>query len=104
MFFSSLVLLEGTAFGEKRDLAFLLDLRVVSLPMQSLQQRIAQLPFSAFHPLLETSSCIIPTDEPPEAGSLPLIIREKDIEYQFHRVILFQRLLLVGVCIPVKYL
>ena len=29
----------------------------------------------------------------PDMTDLPLIIREKDIEYQFHRVILFQRLL-----------
>jgi len=28
-----------------------------------------------------------------ESSTLPLIIREKDIEYQFHRIVLFDRLL-----------
>ena len=28
-----------------------------------------------------------------EAKQLPLVIREKDIEYQFHRILLFHRLL-----------
>ena len=31
-----------------------------------------------------------------EAASLPLIIKEKDIEYQLHRIILFDKLLQVS--------
>lgn len=33
-----------------------------------------------------------------ESSTLPLIIREKDIEYQFHRIVLFDRLLCVRKC------
>jgi len=94
LLFFSLVLLEGPAFGERRDMAFLLDVRVIALPMQSLLRKIAQLRFSSFHPLLDKP---LDGDLPPDNSNLPLIIREKDIEYQFHRVILYHRLLLVSI-------
>jgi hypothetical protein len=31
-----------------------------------------------------------------EAASLPLVIRERDTEYQFHRVVLYDRLIKVS--------
>lgn len=33
-----------------------------------------------------------------EVRNLPLVIRERDVEYQFHRMLLFHRLLKVKYC------
>ncbi|XP_059486518.1 TBC domain-containing protein kinase-like protein [Neocloeon triangulifer] len=88
----NLVLLEGKHFGATRDPATLYDPRVVPLPMESLYNRLENVPPESYFPLIET----------PEIGSwgpsaetccLPLVIRERDTEYQFHRIILFDRLL-----------
>lgn len=89
----NLVLLEGTVFGQKRDLTSMLDLRVVPLPLDTLAQRLSHLPLTAYYPLTETRSEIIPQEEVSDAASLPLVIRERDTEYQFHRIILCDRLL-----------
>jgi hypothetical protein len=34
-----------------------------------------------------------------EAAALPLVIRERDTEYQFHRIILYDRLIKVNVAL-----
>lgn len=89
----NLVLLEGTCFGKSRDQATMLDLRVVPLPLDTLVQRLAHLSPTVYYPLTETKSEILLTDEQSDAASLPLVIREKDTEYQFRRVVLNDRLL-----------
>ncbi|KAG8266729.1 hypothetical protein J6590_065763 [Homalodisca vitripennis] len=89
----NLVLLEGTAFGQSRDQATLLDLRVVPLPLDTLVQRLSHLPLTVFYPLTETKSAILGVEEQSDAASLPLVIRERDTEYQFRRVVLCDRLL-----------
>ncbi|XP_054260034.1 TBC domain-containing protein kinase-like protein [Macrosteles quadrilineatus] len=90
----NLILLEGTLFGQSRDQATMLDLRVVPLPLDTLVQRLSQLPLTAYYPLTETkSSIILGVEEQSDAASLPLVIRERDTEYQFHRVVLCDRLL-----------
>lgn len=74
----------------------MLDFRVVPLPMESLHQRLLHLPFEAYHPLIETHSEKITNEEMPDGCLLPLVIREKDTGYQFYRIVLFHRLLLVS--------
>lgn len=66
--------------------------------MVTLYQRFENIPFVCYYPLIETKSEIIAQSEPPpyDATELPLVIKEKDPEYQFHRVILLRRLLHVS--------
>ncbi|PNF39774.1 TBC domain-containing protein kinase-like protein, partial [Cryptotermes secundus] len=90
-----LVLLEGTVFGQVRDQTSMLDLRVVPIPLDTLYQRLAHIPLTSYYPLVETKSEIIAKGdgEQLEAASLPLVIRERDTGYQFHRVVLYDRLI-----------
>ncbi|XP_021940580.1 TBC domain-containing protein kinase-like protein isoform X2 [Zootermopsis nevadensis] len=91
----NLVLLEGTVFGQVRDQTSMLDLRVVPLPLDTLYQRLVHVPLTSYYPLVEIKSEIISKEdgEQLEAASLPLIIRERDTEYQFHRIVLYDRLI-----------
>lgn len=91
----SLVLLEGPILGQERNPATLFDPRVVKMPLDSLYQRFQHIPITSYFPLVKVKSKIISKDEPPEydVTTLPLIIKERDPEYQFHRVILFRKLL-----------
>ncbi|CAG9823731.1 unnamed protein product [Phaedon cochleariae] len=90
-----LVLIEGGLLGQDRNPATLFDPRIVEMPLASLYQRFENIPFTAFYPLIQIKSDIISRLEPPpyDATGLPLIIKERDPEYQFHRVILLRRLL-----------
>lgn len=99
LFFYRLVLLDGTVLGQDRNPATLFDPRVIKMPLDALYQRLGHISLTSYYPLLHTKSKIIAKDEPPEynANDLPLIIRERDPEYQFHRVILFLRLLHVRI-------
>jgi hypothetical protein len=55
----SLVLLEGTVFGQVRDQTSMLDLRVVPIPLDTLYQRLAHIPLISYYPLVETKwACI----------------------------------------------
>ncbi|KAK6637359.1 hypothetical protein RUM44_007775 [Polyplax serrata] len=91
----NLVLLEGTVFGEIKDSSSMLDLRVILLPLDTLHQRLSHLTFEEFHPLIEVDP---PVQQQVKASVkeefLPLVIREKDTEYQFGRIVLYRRLLL----------
>ncbi|KAJ8921997.1 hypothetical protein NQ315_008635 [Exocentrus adspersus] len=90
-----LVLIEGTVLGQERNPATIYDSRIVKMPLDSLYQRFEHIPFVCYYPLIHSTSDIIPKVEPPpyDASNLPLIIKERDPEYQFHRVILLRRLL-----------
>ncbi|KAL1492194.1 hypothetical protein ABEB36_012677 [Hypothenemus hampei] len=91
----SLVLIEGTILGQDRNPATLYDPRIVKMPLDTLYQRFAHIPFQVFYPLIHSQSDIIEKSNPPpyDATGLPLIIKERDPEYQLHRVILLRRLL-----------
>ncbi|XP_066253583.1 TBC domain-containing protein kinase-like protein isoform X1 [Euwallacea similis] len=91
----SLVLIEGTILGQERNPSTLYDPRIVQMPLDSLYQRFSHIPFSVFYPLIHCKSDIIARADPPpyDAKGLPLVIKEKDPEYQLHRVILLRRLL-----------
>ncbi len=69
----------------------LFDNRVVLLNTTNLVERLSLIPKRAFYPLLYMPKFHINYGS--EMQKLPLVIRERDIEYQFHRVILFTRLL-----------
>ncbi|KAJ8976127.1 hypothetical protein NQ317_019392 [Molorchus minor] len=88
-------LIEGTVLGQERNPATLYDPRIVVMPLDTLYQRFENIPLECYYPLIQCKSDIIALAEPPpyDATGLPLIIKERDPEYQFHRVILFRRLL-----------
>ncbi|KAE8749565.1 hypothetical protein FOCC_FOCC003831 [Frankliniella occidentalis] len=88
-----LVLLEGSVLGKRRDQTSLLDLKIIPLSLESLRNRLAPVPVSAYYPLITTKSDVLNDAEECDAADLPLIIRERDTEYQFRRVVLFRRLL-----------
>lgn len=98
------MLIEGNILGQERNPATLYDPRIVEMPLDALYQRFENISFSAFYPLIQIKSKIISQSEPQsyDATGLPLIIKERDPEYQFHRIILFRRLLHVNTLILFK--
>lgn len=94
-----MVTLDGTIHGQERNPATLYDPRVVIMPLDALYFRLQHIPLTSYYPLLLNKSKIIAADDEDtyNATDLPLIIRERDPEYQFHRVILLRRLLHVNV-------
>lgn len=68
------------------------------MPLDALYHRLQHIPLIGYYPLLLNKSKIIEADDEVtyDANDLPLIIRERDPEYQFHRVILLRRLLHVN--------
>ncbi|XP_043267019.1 TBC domain-containing protein kinase-like protein isoform X2 [Venturia canescens] len=91
----NLVILLGQMFG-RRDTAGLLDLRVVKVPLDTLRQRLSHIPYIANCPRLTSQMHIKAQDDLTDVASqLPLIIRERDTEYQFYRIVIYDRLLQV---------
>ncbi|KAI4473486.1 hypothetical protein M0802_016094 [Mischocyttarus mexicanus] len=91
----NLVILLGQIFG-RRDTAGLLDLRVVKVSLDTLQQRLSHIPHIANYPWLTPEMRVHAQEDLTNAASqLPLIIRERDTEYQFYRLVLYDRLLQV---------
>lgn len=89
----NLVILLGQMFG-RRDTAGLLDLRVVKVQLDTLKSRLSHIPYIANCPRLTNQMYAKEQDYLTENSvELPLIIRERDTEYQFYRIVLFNRLL-----------
>ncbi|KAH8420474.1 hypothetical protein KR009_010798 [Drosophila setifemur] len=86
-----IVRLSGASVCPGRSQAQLMDDRVVLLRLQPLLQRLSRLPAHVYFPLLHSPR--FPSLNARELQELPLVIRERDIEYQFQRVRLFTRLL-----------
>ncbi|KAH8265988.1 hypothetical protein KR038_002713 [Drosophila bunnanda] len=86
-----IVRLSGASVCPGRSQAQLMDDRVVPLRLKALLQRLSRLPADVYFPLLHSPR--FPAHFARELQALPLVIREKDIEYQFQRVRLFTRLL-----------
>ncbi|KAJ7396935.1 TBC domain-containing protein kinase-like protein [Pitangus sulphuratus] len=88
---------DGESFGQGRDRSSLLDDTTVTLSLCQLQNRLKDVGGEAFYPLLEDDQSTLPhsnsSNELSAAASLPLIIRERDTEYQLNRIVLFDRLL-----------
>ncbi|XP_023293104.2 TBC domain-containing protein kinase-like protein [Lucilia cuprina] len=85
------VCLNGSIVGPKRSQSYLMDDRVVILKLQNLIERLRRIPAMAYYPLIHSPK--FPYNFGLGMDQLPLVIREKDIEYQFYRVRLFSRLL-----------
>lgn len=88
-----IVCLNGSIVGPKRSQSYLMDDRVVILKLQNLIDRLRKIPAMAYYPLIHSPK--FPYNFGMGMDQLPLVIREKDIEYQFYRVRLFSRLLKV---------
>nr|XP_061791720.1 TBC domain-containing protein kinase-like protein isoform X2 [Nerophis lumbriciformis] len=91
------ILEDGESFGQGRDRSFLLDNTTVTLSLCQLRNRLKDVAGEAYFPLLEDGrSSLTQSNSANELSAtvkLPLIIRERDTEYQLMRVILFDRLL-----------
>ncbi|KAL2101697.1 hypothetical protein ACEWY4_003458 [Coilia grayii] len=94
---SKLILDDGQSFGQGRDRSFLLDDSTVTLSLCQLKNRLKDVAGEAYYPLLEDEQSNLPqsnsSSELSSTVSLPLIIRERDTEYQLMRIVLFDRLL-----------
>lgn len=94
---SKIITCEGEEFGHEKDQAFLLDDSVSILPLEPLKHRLRDVDYDIYYPLIEYSlngvspSSFFTTLK--DTSKLPLIIKEKDVEYQLHRIVLFKRLL-----------
>ncbi|KAG8179024.1 hypothetical protein JTE90_011971 [Oedothorax gibbosus] len=100
---SKIVSGEGEEFGHEKDRAYLLDDSVLVLPLEPLRHRLRDVDYDVYYPLIEYSlnglstSTFFTTVQ--ETAKLPLVIKEKDVEYQLHRIVLFKRLI---ECYPYK--
>ncbi|XP_075544109.1 TBC domain-containing protein kinase-like protein isoform X2 [Dermacentor variabilis] len=88
-----IVLLEGEELGQKKDTVFFYDDTVVLLPTEQLCQRLKGMDPNLYYPLIEEEDVPAGPSSSSDTAALPVIIREKDIEYQLQRVILYNRLL-----------
>lgn len=87
----SLVLIDGTESIQQKSQNFLFDGKIVFLSLNNILDKLSKMNKSTFFPLLHT----------PRTGkvyssqlqSLPLIIRERDTEYQFYRIMELTRML-----------
>ncbi|XP_042207251.1 TBC domain-containing protein kinase-like protein [Homarus americanus] len=86
----SVMVVEGEVFGGGIHRRQLLETTTIILPLHNLRNRLAHIPPEKYYPLITQGEC--GTDEL-ETSQLPLVIRERDVEYQFHRLLIFERLL-----------
>ncbi|KAM8940080.1 TBC domain-containing protein kinase-like protein [Pelodytes ibericus] len=87
---------DGESFGQGRDRSSLLDDTTVTLSLCQLRNRLKDVPGEAFYPLLGEDQSNVPhsgSNNELSTSTLPLIIRERDTEYQLNRIVLFDRLL-----------
>ncbi|XP_077983760.1 TBC domain-containing protein kinase-like protein [Glandiceps talaboti] len=93
------ITIDNDWYGLVKDYSFLLDDTTICLSLDQLRKRLENIDATAYYPLLEDEknsslhTSISMNDILGETANLPIIIREKDIEYQFHRIILYERLL-----------
>ncbi|EDO40792.1 predicted protein [Nematostella vectensis] len=83
----------GEEFGAEKDKILLLDETTVPLSLLQLRERLRHLDEAVYYPLIEEDDPASKTAML-DSAELPLVIRERTVDYQFHRVVLFQRLLL----------
>ena len=87
----SSILNNGEEYGMDKDKILMFDEKTVLVNLNQLRQRLKHIDPNAYYPLVIEDD-LHPVDTT-EATKLPVVIREKDVEYQFHRIILFERLL-----------
>lgn len=86
----SMMVVEGEVFGGDVSRSQQLEATTIVLPLHTLRSRLAHIPPEKYYPLITQGES--GTDEL-ETSKLPLVIRERDVEYQLHRLLSFQRLL-----------
>ncbi|XP_076066691.1 TBC domain-containing protein kinase-like protein [Oratosquilla oratoria] len=86
----SIMLMEGHSFPEGVQEGHSVENKPIVLPLENLKKRLASIPLEKHYPLVTQGELI--ADEL-EMSNLPLVIRERDVEYQFHRLLVFERLL-----------
>ncbi|GAB0099395.1 TBC domain-containing protein kinase-like protein [Sergentomyia squamirostris] len=91
----NVILLNGRVCGSPKSQSHLFDNRIVHLSLGNLNERLSKISKLAYYPLIHTDTTHLSLFRKKEEREeyLPLVIREKDTEYQFHRVVLFRRLL-----------
>ncbi|KAL5477249.1 hypothetical protein EMCRGX_G024018 [Ephydatia muelleri] len=89
----SLVIQGGDTYGITSDRVALYDGTVVILPLDQLKKRLEHLTVPDYYPLMESTGELNSQGPSHETSKLPLVIKEKDVEYQLHRMVLFARLL-----------
>ncbi|XP_013138516.1 PREDICTED: TBC domain-containing protein kinase-like protein [Papilio polytes] len=82
------ILLDGCTIGGKRGALF--DRRIAKYSLDLLKARLSHIPPQDFYPLMHERR------RDYDAVALPKIIRERDTEYQFYRLLWYQRLLIVS--------
>uniref|UniRef100_UPI00358E9E24 TBC domain-containing protein kinase-like protein isoform X2 n=1 Tax=Myxine glutinosa TaxID=7769 RepID=UPI00358E9E24 len=88
----NLVLEAGEVYGQARDRSWLLNDTTVTLSISQLRTRLQDVPGEVFFPLLEEEDVSL-EGTAMETARLPLVIRERDTEYQLFRLVLLRRLL-----------
>ncbi|XP_034825071.1 TBC domain-containing protein kinase-like protein [Maniola hyperantus] len=79
------ILLDGCTLGGKTGALF--DRRIAKYSLDLLKNRLSHIPPQDFYPLMHERK------RDYDAVALPKIIRERDTEYQFYRLLWFERLL-----------
>ncbi|CAL4121554.1 unnamed protein product [Meganyctiphanes norvegica] len=86
----NLMVVEGEVFGGGIHRNQWQETQTTILPLDALRTRLAHIPPHQYYPLITQGESA--TDDL-ETSKLPLVIRERDVEYQFHRFLVFERLL-----------
>lgn len=87
----SLIFNNAEEFGNQDNAAVIFSPIIISLSLTQLRQRLQHIEPNAYYPLVVEDD-LYPVDLT-ENEKLPLVIREGSAGYQFHRIILFERLL-----------
>lgn len=84
----SAILLDGCTIGGKTGVLY--DRRIAKYSIELLQSRLSHVSAHDYYPLMHERK------KQNDAVTLPKTIRERDTEYQFYRLLWFQRLLHVS--------
>lgn len=87
----NLVLLNGKSISPPKSQSFLHDNRIIFLNFNILLERLSKIPEEDYLPLIYTTNHYL--ESPIFKTELPLVIRERDTVYQFHRIMLLKTLL-----------
>lgn len=77
--------------GHPRNQNYMYNNRNIILSLANLTDRLANISKQAYHPLILDEKFMCKYSN--EMKALPVVIRERNTEYQFHRVLLFTKLL-----------
>lgn len=84
-------MLDGKETVLPKSQSSLFDGKIIFLSLNNLLEKLSKIPKCAFFPLIHTPKFGYKFDS--EFQKLPLVIRERDTEYQFYRIMLMTRLI-----------